>query len=150
MKLVVDASVIAKWILPEPGSDLALGLRGYDVMVPDLAFAEIANLLAMRVVRGEMTAPEAANALDFVLAANPKAVSSRDLAAEALAMAGALKHPAYDLFYVALAREQGTRLVTADKKLVAKIRALDPPPPWAALVLPLEEFQPGAPAPALA
>jgi predicted nucleic acid-binding protein len=149
MRLVVDASVIAKWVLPEPMSDEARALLDHQVMVPDLAFAEITNLLTMRVVRGEMTAAEASRALQFVLSLNPISFPSRELVSEALAMAGNLRHPAYDLVYVALARQQGTRFVTADKRLVAKIRSLVMPPPWASLVTLLTDFQPGASAPSL-
>lgn len=149
MRLVVDASVIAKWVLPEPMSAEARALLDHELLVPDLAFTEIANLLTMRVIRAEMTAAEASRALQIVLSLNPISVPSRDLVSEALAMAGNLQHPAYDLVYVALARQQGARFVTADKRLVAKIRNLDLPPPWANLVTPLTEFQPGASAPSL-
>lgn len=149
MRLVVDASVMAKWVLPEPMSAEARALLDHEVMVPDLAFAEITNLLTMRVIRAEMTGAEASRALQFVLSLNPISFPGRDLVSEALAMAGNLRHPADDLLYVALARQQGTRFVTAVKRLVAKIRSLDLPPPWATLVTLLTEFQPGASAPSL-
>lgn len=149
MKLVVDASVIAKWVLPEAMSAEARVLLDHEVMVPDLAFAEIANLLTMRVIRGEMMAAEASRALQFVLSLNPISFPSRELVSEALAMAGNLQHPAYDLVYVALARQQGAQFVTADKRLIAKIRNLALPPSWATLVTPLTDFQPGASAPSL-
>lgn len=131
MRLVVDASVIAKWVLPEPMSAEARALLDHELLVPDLAFAEIANLLTMRVIRAEMTAAEASRALQIVLSLNPISVPSRDLV------------------YVALARQHDARFVTADKRLVAKIRNLDLPPPWAHLVTPLTEFQPGAFTPSL-
>lgn len=149
MRLVVDASVVAKWVLPEPLSTEALALRGCEVMVPDLAFADLANLLTMRVVRREMTATEASTALQFTLAVDLICFPSRDLVTEALAMAGNLHHPAYDLIYVALARQQNARFITADMRLVTKIRRMTSAPPWASLVVPLTEFQPGASAPTL-
>ena len=45
MTLVVDASVAAKWVLPEPQSDRAeeLRLTGEPIIAPELVFAEIGN-----------------------------------------------------------------------------------------------------------
>lgn len=143
MRLVADASVIAKWVLPEDLSERALTVRSHDVLVPDLAFAEIANLLTMRTIRGEMSGAEAMAALRFIQQMGLLSYPSALLASEALAMAAGLQHPAYDLFYVALARQQEALLITADTRLVAKIRALSPSPSWAYLITPLIEFQPG-------
>ena len=52
-------------------------------------------------------------------------------------------HPAYDMFYVALAIQREIPFITANTRLVAKIRALSPSPSWAYLITPLIEFQPG-------
>ena len=41
---VIDASVAAKWLLPEDGSDQASALLGDALLVPDLLFAELANI----------------------------------------------------------------------------------------------------------
>ena len=41
------------------------------------------------------------------------------LADEALRIAVAINHPAYDCFYLALARREAAPLVTADKRLAA-------------------------------
>lgn len=143
MKLVADASVIAKWVLPEPDSKQALALRTHEILVPDIALAELANLLTMRVIRGEMSAAEAGAALRFIQNMALVSFPCMELATEALAMSAGLRHPAYDLFYVALARQQDAVMVTADTRLVAKIRALSPAPSWGYLIIPLAEFQPG-------
>ena len=52
--LVVDASVAAKWVLEEPGSDWARGLRmiGAQLMAPNLLCAECGNAL-WRMVRAK-------------------------------------------------------------------------------------------------
>jgi predicted nucleic acid-binding protein len=58
---------------------------------------------------------------------------SAPLAARAFAIASALAHPAFDCFYLALAERHGTRLVTADRRLVTRLAASQ----WAKLVVAL-------------
>ena len=48
------------------------------------------------------------------------------LAAQALEIAAELRHPTYDCFYLALARERRAKLVTADRRLIARLRGT----PW--------------------
>ena len=43
------------------------------------------------------------------------------LAARALAIAAELRHPAYDCFYLALAEVRDLKLITADRRLVARL-----------------------------
>ena len=45
MKWVVDASVAAKWLVPEADSPLAEALLDDDLLAPDLLFAEVGNIL---------------------------------------------------------------------------------------------------------
>ena len=52
MKWVVDASVVAKWIAPEPDSPLAEALLDDELIVPDLLFAEVANMAGMWLALG--------------------------------------------------------------------------------------------------
>ena len=51
---VIDASVAAKWLLPEDGSDQASALLGDELLVPDLLFAELANIFWKKQMRGEI------------------------------------------------------------------------------------------------
>jgi predicted nucleic acid-binding protein len=52
--LVVDASVVIKWFVPEPGSAAARQLLGQDheFYAPDFLFAETANVLWKKFRRG--------------------------------------------------------------------------------------------------
>ncbi|MGH9584667.1 MAG: type II toxin-antitoxin system VapC family toxin, partial [Bryobacteraceae bacterium] len=65
---VVDCSVAAKWILPEPGRDAVLRLlKQYEadeilLIAPDLLVAEFASLLAKRSRRKELSVPQAEQA----------------------------------------------------------------------------------------
>ncbi len=56
MKLVVDASVAAKWLLTEALSPKAVGLVQPDneLVVPDLFWAEVGNILWKKVRAGEL------------------------------------------------------------------------------------------------
>lgn len=56
MKWVIDASVAAKWLAPEPDSPLAEALLDDELIAPDLLFAQVGNILWKKQLRGEMDA----------------------------------------------------------------------------------------------
>jgi predicted nucleic acid-binding protein len=58
--IVVDASVAAKWYLPELGSDAALELMGGPSLLyaPDLIRLEVLAAITRRARKGEATVPE--------------------------------------------------------------------------------------------
>jgi predicted nucleic acid-binding protein len=58
-RVVIDASVAVKWVVPEPGSERAELLLDRGLVAPDLLFAECANILWEKVRRGELTTEEA-------------------------------------------------------------------------------------------
>jgi predicted nucleic acid-binding protein len=125
VKWVVDASVAAKWLAPEPESALADALLGHELIVPDLLFAEVANILWKKQQRAEMT-PAAAQFGARWLLQLPLAVhEGAGLMIAALDLAARLRHPAYDCFYLALAHRSGCAVVTADRRLVERMRAPD-------------------------
>ncbi|NDH54347.1 MAG: hypothetical protein EBY24_20755 [Betaproteobacteria bacterium] len=51
---VIDASVAAKWLLPEDGSNQGSALLGDELLVPDLLFAALANIFWKKQMRGEI------------------------------------------------------------------------------------------------
>jgi predicted nucleic acid-binding protein len=118
----VDASVAIKWLVEEPGAELAALLLDHPLVAPDLLGPECANVLWKKVVRGELSAREAelmALALAGVdIALHP----TRPYLQPALEAATALRHPAYDCIYLCLAEQLGQPLVTADQRLVATVR----------------------------
>jgi predicted nucleic acid-binding protein len=127
---VVDASVALKWFVDEDGSDVARTLLGGPLTAPDLLMAEVANGLWTMARTGRL-APEAPGAalrrlpryFDHLAPLAP-------LAPRAAEIAGALDHPAYDAFYLALAEAGHGEVVTADRRLAAAAARS----PWRGLV----------------
>lgn len=121
MTRIVDTSVAVKWVVREVGSENALALVGDDLVAPDLLRAELGNVLWKKVQRGEITAAQAIagfeEAIDLLAF-----VPSAGLALPALAMALELGHPVYDCYFIALAEQLDSVLVTADRRLVARLR----------------------------
>ena len=125
MKWVVDASVAAKWLAPEPDSPLAEALLDNELIVPDLLFAEVGNILWKKQLRGEMDAAATQIGARWLLQVPVQVHDSAGLLADALALALQLQHPAYDCFYLALARRVDAPLMTADRRLHARCHAVD-------------------------
>lgn len=123
MTLIVDASVAIKWNVIEVGSAAALDLfrRGREIVAPDLLAPELANALWKKRMRGELAPDQASAALAATLRGYSELAQSAPLAPRALELAAALKHPAYDCFYLALAERRGGAFVTADARLLARL-----------------------------
>ncbi len=134
-KFVIDASIAVKWVVEEPGTPEALALRRHALAAPDLLIAECANVLWKKVRLKEIGAEEAAMAALLLERADIELVPMRLLLAEAARLAIALDHPAYDCVYVALAKVNGWRFVTADEKFVRKLRASALPEQGTAMML---------------
>jgi predicted nucleic acid-binding protein len=124
---VVDSSVVAKWLLPEPESKRAQLLIKTDYLLraPDLIMPEFASVLLKRIVRKEMTAHECADLLsrflNEYLDVRVHLVPSRLLALKALEIAREERRSIYDSLYLALAVQAQCQLITADEKLVNAI-----------------------------
>jgi len=119
MTIVVDASVALKWVIPEVLSDRADSLRGRGdrLLAPDLLLPEAANALWKKLMRREITAREASQAMDLLMVSGLDLRPSAPLVGRALALARRLRHPVYDCVYLALAQAEGATLVTADHRL---------------------------------
>ena len=129
---VVDASVAAKWLLPppnEPLRDEAVQLARdyndglYEVFVPDVFWAEIANFLWKAARLNRCTRVEAQSALEVISDYNFHIVSSISLMRGAFDIATLYDRSVYDCLYVALAEQIGAELVTADEKLANALAA---------------------------
>lgn len=123
MRLVADASVVVKTLIPEPDSDLAAKILQAECGAPDLIFAEVANVLWKVHRRGAITLDELSEATALLSAVNLEIATNGPLAAAALRYATALDHAAYDCFYLALAEQEGVHLITADAGLQRKVSA---------------------------
>lgn len=123
MTLVIDASVALRWFLQEAGSDrTAALLEGTDLLVaPELILAEVCNAGWKAVHAGTALPAQlqiAAARLPLVL---DELVPLGGLAADAVTIALALDHSVYDCCYLALAEQRDARLVTADRRLLARV-----------------------------
>lgn len=118
---VVDASVAAKWVVAEPGSDAArrvLAAKG-PLIAPDLLVAEVGNVLWKKAGRGLVGSDQAREALVWLPELFDRLFDAAALAPRAIEIAIAHAEPLYDCLYVALAESAGPdcRLVTADRGL---------------------------------
>jgi predicted nucleic acid-binding protein len=121
-RVLVDASVAIKWVVEEPGSEKATLLLDHQLVAPDLLCVECANILWKKVARREVTAEEADLAAQAIERAEIEIVSMRPYLARSLALANEYAHPAYDCMYLAVAEGLDLPIVTADTRLVNKMR----------------------------
>ena len=121
-RLVIDASVAVKWVVPESDSVRAEVLLDHGLVAPDLLFAECADVLWKKVRRGELTREEAEIAAQTLEQAKLAVVSTRGYLAVATSIAAEFDHPAYDSVYLAVAEASDPRLVTADDRLVRRVQ----------------------------
>lgn len=121
--LVVDSSVVGKWIFPEIDSTQADRVLaevpggGGRLLVLDLALAEVANAVWKRYYRGLDTLDEARANLDLLLQLPVQVYSAQRLLRPAFELAARCRCAVYDALFVALAQDLGLRGVTADENL---------------------------------
>jgi predicted nucleic acid-binding protein len=129
---VIDASVAAKWILPARGETLTREalelLKRYAAgdlrfVVPDLFWAELANILRKAVRQERLRVASAETAIHAIRDRSFPTVSSHTLLVEAFAIASAFDRSVYDALYVALAVTSKSQLVTADERLANALAA---------------------------
>jgi len=132
---VVDASVAAKWFLPAEGetlTDEALELlRRYTsgqvrLIVPDLFWAEFANILWKAVRQGRWTKDAADTAIAAMKDRSLPTAPSLELLEAAFAIANKFERSVYDSLYVALAISSKAQLLTADERLAHALAATLP------------------------
>ncbi len=124
MNLVVDASVACKWFFEEDLSSEALLLARSDAAfsAPDLILAECANAAWRRVRSATIPRAQARAFLSSLPHWFEALVPSARLHEAAFEMACVLGHPIYDCLYLALAQDDGTRMVTADRAFANRVR----------------------------
>jgi predicted nucleic acid-binding protein len=123
--LVVDASVVVKWYVPEPGSAAAASLlgRGTRLLAPDLVVGEVGNVLWKKVRGGELSPAEAGEvATAFTTACPVHLHASQPILRAALDVATALDRAVYDSLYLVVAVAEGCPFVTADERLANALR----------------------------
>ena len=136
---VVDASVLAKWFLhhQEADRDRAIALRDLHISgrskihIPQLALLEVLNAIRFSPKADEEDGATALEALqDLHLEVR---TSDAEVLRKANAIAWAYKITIYDALYVALAEQAGYPLITADEKLITRLKGHS-------IVVPLREL----------
>jgi predicted nucleic acid-binding protein len=124
--LVVDASVAAKWFVPEADSDKAIRLRNRHIegsltlIAPDLLVYEVANAL---VYHPEILVEDLKDDLEALFMIDVELVPpSSELISSIAEKARLDAVSVYDSSYLTLAEVTATNLVTADRKLYDKVK----------------------------
>jgi len=115
--LVVDASVAIKWFIPEIHAISAARLLKANVklIVPDLIFAEVGNILWKKCRLKELTLSMATDILNDFSRLPFECYLNETLLETAWKIAIKYQCTVYDSLYLALAQQEGSPLVTADR-----------------------------------
>ena len=120
---VLDCSVAAKWVLPEPDRTPALRLfeqyaSGEVVLIaPDILLAEFASLLAKRTRRKQISAEQAHEAFSLLTKCAPRLFDTRPRLSRALDLSLQRQLSLWDCVYLDLAMELDCPVLTADLRL---------------------------------
>ncbi len=127
-RVVVDASVVAKWRFPEPYAEAAIRLleRGRELWTPDLVWAELGNTTWKKWRRNEIDKAAAFEILRSFQTLPLLVFSSKLLTTTAWVLASTFNRSFYDSLYLALAVYQECPVVTADRRLYNAIKQASP------------------------
>ena len=122
MARVIDASAAVALIVKSPRTQTVRDIFSSttELAAPDILIAETINAIWSHRRTFAFTAEAVGEFLER-LSANIAIVSSSTLVREAYAIAMELNHPAYDAFYLALAKRDAAQIVTFDERLVRKV-----------------------------
>jgi len=131
--LVIDGSVAAKWSFKdETLVEEAVALldryyrREVRLIVPDLFWSEVGNILWKAVRTGRCTQEAAGINISSLKALNLRTVSSEGVLELAFNIAVRFDRSFYDSIYAALAVESQAHLITADERLANALAAYLP------------------------
>ena len=131
MNLVIDASVLIKFYVPEILSDKAEELltrvEQGDVMLlaPDLIYPEVGNILWKKQSIKELTRSEVEEITDAIVSLPLKIEASKLLLPLAIDIGIAYKITVYDAIYISMARVYEIKMMTADRKLADAMAKTD-------------------------
>lgn len=121
---VVDASVAIKWFVPEKGSIEAIKLlhSGCRLFAPDIIRPEVGNIIWKLYTRRLLTGDEAIGIIENFLSSPIEICGSDSLLPSAFEIAIATGRTVYDSLYLALAVEQNSVMITADRRLANALK----------------------------
>jgi predicted nucleic acid-binding protein len=120
--IVVDTSVALKWVLREPGSELAKRALALPLIAPDFWRVEAANGIRRAVAMKQATLEEGRHYLGVMDAAPVEDALTAPLLGGGFELAASLRHSIQDCLFLALAIERDCRLLTADDTFAALVR----------------------------
>ena len=127
--IILDSSVIIKWYFPDEIDKKALILQDkvannfVSLAAPILLYYEINNILKTAIKANRIEIEKAVDAYNALLQLNIVVYSSTNLFENTLRIATDYDISSYDASYVALAEEMQILFITADKKLLKKVKS---------------------------
>lgn len=121
-RLIVDASVVLKWVLPEPDRDEAVRLldayeaEEADLIAPRVLMEEVGSALSKRCRRKELSESQARKAWHLIEIRQPLLVDEPALLPTALDLSLDYQLSFWDSLYLALAIAERCDLITADQR----------------------------------
>ncbi|KKS80396.1 MAG: PilT protein domain protein [Candidatus Beckwithbacteria bacterium GW2011_GWA2_43_10] len=126
-KVVVDASVVLNWLLPDEKKAEKtnrifdeLHQKKIHLIAPALLFYEIINALKSTGLRKRMNPGEIIEAMAVFLDLKIKLITQEDRGMEIIKTALKFNLTGYDAAYVQLAKDLRAKLLTLDKRLLLK------------------------------
>jgi predicted nucleic acid-binding protein len=127
-RLVIDASVVLKWVLQEAGREDALNLLDafeagtVHLVAPRVLLQEVGSALSKRCRRNELTPAQTRAAWQFVDIRRPMLIENQDHLDGALELSIAHRLSFWDSLYLALAINLRCELITADGRFYRAAR----------------------------
>jgi predicted nucleic acid-binding protein len=119
VRLVLDASAALEVVLKRSrAGDFIRAIQDADtVMAPELLVPEVVNAIWKYHQFDRLDLNTCNQALELAIELADDLVSCKDLWREAFLLARKNRRPAYDMFYIALARREDAAILTMDKAL---------------------------------
>ncbi len=120
MRVVLDTSAAVGIVMRSPGWEpLEKAVRESEwIEAPDLLIAEASNAFWKYHKHGNLSVENCEQGLEKALALPDEFIPAADLYREAFGLAIAGQRPAYDMFFLVLARRNNAVLVSLDKGLL--------------------------------
>lgn len=125
MKLVLDSSVALKTVLPEVDSGRAVRLiadykRGFhELLAPDFFPVEVGHALTRAERQKRIQPPDGWRFWNSIMADAPALLAYLPVMPVAFSLSSTMRLGLYDSLYIALARRESCRVVTADQRLLS-------------------------------
>ena len=124
MRLVLDSSIAAKWVLPESDAAKALALRDdirknvHEVLAPDVFPIEVGHALTRAERQGRVSQADGLSLWTEVMKDCPQLFASLPLMPKAYALSSQTRIGIYDALYLRLSEEEQCKMVSADNRLI--------------------------------